>query len=154
MIKEYASAKELIELPFDGKQNWPSSEYRVKVKADALSLPKRQREGTKAWEYQVSAMPEATQIALQLREVRAERAAAQAREAEAQAQSALNPDELWAWWDRRPGSLKAEAQRRLPIVRALAAALDDGQPFGPALRITAAAHSAVSHWLIMALALC
>lgn len=140
MIKEYASAKELTGLPLDGRQNWPSTERGVLKKVDALNIPKRQREGTKAWEYQVSAMPEATQIALQLREVRAERAATQAREAEAQAQSALNPDELWAWWDRRPGSLKAEAQRRLPIVHALAAALEDGHKLGPALRITAAAH--------------
>ncbi len=83
MVKEYASAKELIRLPFDEKRNWPSSEYRVRVKADALNLPKRQRPGTKAWEYQAEAMPEATQITLQRREVRAERAAKAAEQSRA-----------------------------------------------------------------------
>ncbi len=138
MIKEYVSAKELIGLPFDEKRNWPGTERSCLRKADALNLPKRQRAGTKAWEYRVEAMPEATQMALQWREVRAERAAKAVENSRALSES--RSEELWDWYVRRPGSLQAEARRRLPIVHELANAVEDGLSFGAALRCIAVAH--------------
>ncbi len=127
MIKEYASARELTGLPIDAKGGqWPGTERNCLKKAAALNIPKRRRPGTKAWEYLIAALPENTQIALYQRQHRTEQAAKITAE-QANARTA-NPDELWAWYDRRPGSLKDEAARRLRIIQALAAALDEGQP--------------------------
>lgn len=64
MHKEYASAKELVGLPYVNGQKWPDTERGVHKKADALNIPKRKRAGTKAWEYLLTALPVETQAAL------------------------------------------------------------------------------------------
>lgn len=142
MIKEYASAKELTGLPLDDEGGqWPGTERGVLKRTIALGIEKRRRPGTKAWEYLVSALPEITQTALYQRQIRAEQAAKIAAERKEQATTrATTPDELWAWYDRRPGSLKDEAAHRLVIVQALAAALEDGQPLALARCAIAAEH--------------
>jgi len=139
MPKEYVTAKELCCLPFDDQADWPVTERSCLRKAEALQLPKRQREGTKAWEYQVSALPEQTQLGLQLREFRAERNAR--LRAERESKRTANPDELWAWYERRSGSLKEEGVRRSLIVQAMVDAIDEGLSPSRALRTVSLAHN-------------
>lgn len=138
MPKEYVTAKELCGLPLDEKADWPGTERSCLRKADALNIPKRQREGSRAWEYPVSALSEQTQFGLLAREVRAERAAR--IRAEREAKRTPNPDELWAWYERRPGSLKEEGIRRMMIVQEMVDAMDEGRSYSVARRTVSLAH--------------
>lgn len=116
----HLTAKELIGLPLDGGR-WPSSEFGVKKKAEALGLPKRKRAGTKAWEYPVTSLPEPTQAALILQSApvapRAPRVAAD-----------LPPSaDLWSWYEQRPSATRDEAQRKVKAVQQVVALITVGQ---------------------------
>ena len=108
--QEYFSASELAGLP-----GLPSTERRVRARAERESWQWRERAGRGGGrEYPLSGLPQATQIAIASREIRAGDAAGNNEPAPA---SAKRAEALAAVHESKPQAQKDEAAARLSIVQ-------------------------------------
>lgn len=125
-MREWFTAAELAGLP-----SLPGTARRVRSRAEAETWASRQQEqsdrGRPAREYHIASLPAEARASLILRERRqANAAATPAEPAPTPEPSRERSEALWAQWEKKPESFKAEAQRRFDALLAVDALVRDG----------------------------
>lgn len=130
MTEPHYSARELAGLP-----EMPGTERGVQLRAMRDGWPCRKRQGTKALEYPLSALPAAAQTALLLgQEAPLLPAGGPQREDPEPKERRYDPDELWNYWSRKTNKIKAMAEKRHNLVLAVESLRKAGMTQGAARR--------------------
>lgn len=112
-----------------GMSGMPSTERRIRARAERLGWQRRKRPRGKGWEYHISALPPQTQAAILAKTstptgLLPSGAGFSSAAKSAEVSSPVNRDELWARFERKSNKQKTQARKTLAAIDAALKMID------------------------------